>query len=71
MDEKDFNSRVTAEVAAERMQKIYMRLEDEATPHAMRVSKCRPYVRRVTIYCDADNTAYFQNMLDNEIQAEI
>lgn len=71
MDEKDFNSRVTAEVAAERMQKIYLCLEDEATPHAMRVNKCRPYARRVTIYCDAENAAYFKNMLDNEIQAEI
>lgn len=67
MDEKDFNSTVTAEVPAEQMQKIYLRLEDEARPHAMRVSKCRPFVKRVTIYCDGKDVDYFTNILNNEI----
>lgn len=63
MDEKDFNSKVTAEVPAEQMQKIYLRLEDEAKPHAMRVSQCRPVVKRVTIYCDAKDVAYFNAII--------
>lgn len=71
MYEKDFNSSITAEVPAERMQKIYMRLEDEATPHAMRVSKCRPRTKRVTIYCDAENVAYFNTIVVNENKTEI
>lgn len=71
MDEKDFNSKVTAEVPAEFMQKIYLRLEDEATPHAVRVSKCRPYVKRVTIYCDAKDVAYFNTVVSNENKTEI
>lgn len=71
MDEKDFNSTVTAEVPAGQMQKIYLRLEDEARPYAMRVSKCRPYVKRVTIYCDAENAAYFNTMVADENKIEI
>ena len=71
MDEKDFNSIVTAEVPAEQMQKIYLRLENEARPHAMRVSKCCPFVKRVTIYCDAENVAYFNTIVANENKAEI
>lgn len=71
MDEKDFNSKVTAEVPAEFMQKIYLRLEDEATPHAVRVSKCHPYIKRVTIYCDAENVAYFNTIVADENKTEI
>ncbi len=71
MNEKDFDSSITAEVPAERMQKIYMRLEDEATPHAMRVSKCRPRTRRITIYCDAKDAAYFNGIVANENKTEI
>lgn len=71
MDERDFDSCVTAEVPAEQMQKIYLRLEDEATPHAMRVSKCRPYIKRITIYCDAKDVAYFNTIVANENKTEI
>ncbi len=71
MNEKDFNSSITAEVPAEQMQKIYLRLEDEATPHAVRVSKCRPYTKRVTIYCDAKNVAYFNGIVACENKTEI
>lgn len=53
------------------MQKIYLRLEDEATPHAVRVSKCRPYIKRVTIYCDAENVAYFNTIVADENKTEI
>lgn len=71
MDEKDFNSIITVEVSAEQMQKIYLRLEDETRPHAMRVSKCRPFVKRVTIYCNAESVAYFNTIVANENKAEI
>lgn len=71
MDEKDFNSKVTAEVPAEFMQKIYLRLEDEAIPHAVMVSKCRPYIKQVTIYCDAENVAYFNTIVADENKTEI
>lgn len=71
MDEKDFNSKITAEVPAEQMQKIYLRLEDEAKPYAMRVSKYRPFVKRVTIYCDDKDVAYFNTVVTNENKTEI
>ncbi|WP_294610918.1 hypothetical protein [uncultured Bacteroides sp.] len=71
MDEKEFNSSVTAEVSAEFMQKIYLRLEDEATPHAVIVSKCRPYIKRVTIYCDSKDVAYFNTIVTDENKTEI
>lgn len=71
MDERDFDNCVTAEVPAEQMQKIYLRLEDEATPYAMRVSKCRPYIKRVTIYCNANDVAYFNTIVANENKTEI
>ena len=71
MDEKYFNSKVTADVPAEQMQKIYLRLENETTPYAMRVSKCRPYVKRVTIYCDAENAEYFNTIVTDENKTEI
>lgn len=71
MDEKDFNSKITAKVPAEQMQKIYLRLEDEAKPHAMRVSKCRPFVKRVTIYCGIKDIAYFNTVISDENKTEI
>lgn len=71
MDEIDFNGSVSAEVPAKLMEKLYLHLEDEARPHAMRVSKCRPFVKRVTIYCDAENVAYFNTIVANENKAEI
>lgn len=71
MEEKEFNSSITAEVAAEVMRKIYARLEDEATPHAVRVGKCRPHTKRVTIYCDAKNVEYFNRIVADENKFEI
>ena len=71
MDEKDFNGSVAAEIPAKLMENLFRRLEDEARPHAMRVRKCRPFVKRVTIYCDAENVAYFNTIVANENKAEI
>lgn len=62
---------VTAEVAPDLMRKIYDRLESEATPHAVRVSKCRPYIKQVTIYCDAKDAAYFNKIVTDENKTEI
>lgn len=71
MDERDFDSCVTAEVTAEQMQKIYLRLEDEAIPHAVRISKSRPRIKRVTIYCDAKDIAHFKVIVSNENKTKI
>lgn len=71
MDERDFDSRVTAEVTAGQIQKIYLRLEDEARPHAARISKSRPGIKRVTIYCDAKDVAHFNTIVTDENKTEI
>lgn len=71
MEEKEFNSSVTAEVTAELMRKIYARLEDEAMPHAVRVSKCRPHTKRVTIYCEAKDVEYFNTIVADENKFKI
>ncbi|WP_299230259.1 hypothetical protein [uncultured Bacteroides sp.] len=63
MEEKDFNGKVTVDVSATLLQNIYRRFEDEPTPHAIRVSRCRTKVRRITIYCDAENIKYFINKI--------
>lgn len=71
MDERDFDSCVTAEVTAGQMQKIYLRLEDEARPHAVRISKSRPHIKRVAIYCDAKDVAHFNTIVSDENKTEI
>ena len=55
MDEKDLKS-----ISADR-------LDDEAKPYALRVGTSQEKHRAVTIYCDAENVAYFQNIIDHEI----
>lgn len=59
MNEKEFDSKIVTEISADTLRKLYDRLDDEATPHAVRVCKAAPCVKRVTIYCDAENVAYF------------
>lgn len=56
-----------ASITAEQLHRLYDRLENEATPYARRVGKSQEKHRAVTIYCDAENVAYFQNMIDHEI----
>lgn len=71
MDERDFDNCVTAEIPTKQMQNIYLRLEDEARPYAMRVSKCRLHTKQVTIYCDAENVAHFNMIVADENKTEI
>ena len=59
MEEKDFNGKVTVNVSSLILQSIYKRLDDEAIPHAIRVSKCQNNIRRITIFCDPANINYF------------
>ena len=66
MDEKDLKS-ISADISAEQLHRLYDRLDDEARPYALRVGTSQEKHRAVTIYCDAENVAYFQNILNNEI----
>lgn len=66
MDEKDLKS-ISADISAEQPHRLYDRLDDEARPYALRVGTSQEKHRAVTIYCDAENVAYFQNVLDHEI----
>lgn len=66
MDEKDLKN-ISADISAEQLHRLYDRLEDEAKPYALRVGASQEKHRAVTIYCDAKNVAYFQNIIDHEI----
>lgn len=66
MDEKDLKS-ISADISAEQLHRLYDRLGDEAKPYVLRVGASREKRRAVTIYCDAENAAYFQNIIDHEI----
>lgn len=66
MDENDLKN-ITADISAEQLRRLYDRLDDEARPYALRVGTSQEKHRTVTIYCDAENVAYFQNILNNEI----
>lgn len=67
MKDKEELTAVPAQLTDEQLRKLYERLEDEATPYALRVSKGEKHLKPVTIYCDAENVAYFQNIIDHEI----
>lgn len=58
---------IPASITAEQLHRLYDRLDDEAKPYALRVGKSQEKHRTVTIYCDAENVAYFQNIIDHEI----
>lgn len=54
---------IKAEVPAAAIGKLYSRLDDEATPHALRVKKgTRAGVREIVIYCQITAIDYF-NMI--------
>ena len=62
---------ITANIPAKQLQQLYELLSDEVTPYALRVGKGENHHREITLYCDAENVAYFKNILEHEIQAEI
>lgn len=62
MNENEFNSRISAELEADQLRRIYDRLEDEATPHAVRVRKGEQH-KEIIIYCDANSVAYFNAII--------
>ena len=66
MNEKDLKS-ISAYISAEQLRRLYERLDDEARPYALRVGASQEKHRAVTIYCDAENVAYFQNIIDHEV----
>lgn len=72
MDEKDFNAKVTDDVSKQPLQRIYAALDDEVTPHAVRVSKSpKAHVKRITVYCDTKDVTYFNEVIDDENKTEI
>lgn len=58
---------IPASITAEQLHRLYDRLDDEAKPYALRVGTSQEKHRAVTIYCDAEKVAYFQNIIDHEI----
>ena len=66
MDEKDLKS-ISAYISAEQLRRLYERLDDEARPYVLRVGTSQEKHRMLTIYCDAENVAYFQNIIDHEV----
>lgn len=58
---------IPASITAEQLHRLYDRLDDEAKPYTLRVGTSQEKHRAVTIYCDAENVAYFQNIIDHEI----
>lgn len=63
MKRKEFNNSVSAEIATAQLRGIYDRLEDEATPHAIRIRKGGPHKKQITIYCDDKDVAYFNTII--------
>lgn len=49
------------------LHRLYDRLDDEATPYALRVGKGENHLKAITIYCDGKDVDYFTNILNNEI----
>lgn len=69
-NEMDYNKElngISALVTSEQLRRLYGRLEDEATPYALRVSKGENHFKAITIYCDDEDVDYFTNILKNEI----
>lgn len=62
---------ITADIPAERLKRLYGLLSDETTPYALRVGKGANRRREITLYCEADDAAYFKDLLAHEIQAGI
>lgn len=54
---------VKAEVPAASIGKLYARLDDEATPHSLRVKNVRAGVRGVIINCQITAARYFERIL--------
>ena len=67
MKDKEKLTAVQAQLTGEQLRKLYERLEDEATPYALRVNKGEKHLKPITIYCDAKNAAHFKNILEHEI----
>lgn len=61
--ENQFNKTISAEIATKKLRGILDRLEDEATPHELRVGRAAPGAKLVTIQCDSENAEYFNNLL--------
>lgn len=71
MREKQFSSKIVADVCPDTLRKIYDRLEDEATPHEINVRRYGTGVKRVTIYCDTKDVTYFNTIVTDENKTEI
>jgi hypothetical protein len=58
------STKVKAEVPAAAIGKLYARLDDEATPHALHVKKgTRAGAREIVINCNITAARYFERIL--------
>lgn len=58
---------INRSLTAEQLRRLFDRLDDEATPYALRVGKGENHLKAITIYCDGKDEDYFTNILNNEI----
>lgn len=54
---------VKAELPVAAIGKLYARLDDEATPHSLRVKKVRAGVREIAISCQITAVDYFNKLI--------
>lgn len=66
MKDKKLRYVVTKEIAADRLCKIYQKLEDVAIPYEANIKIIAKGVKQVTIHCDEKDVAYFTNLLSDE-----
>ena len=66
MDNNELKS-ISANISAEQLHRLHDRLDNEEKPYALRVGVSQEKRRAVTIYCDAENVDYFQNIIGHEI----
>lgn len=71
MKDSEKLSTISARITTGQLCRLYDRLDDEATPYALRVGKGENHQRAVTIFCEEKKVGYFTNILNYEIQLEI
>lgn len=62
MSKLNFTTSITSELLAADVAKVIKHLEDEETPHEVRVRKIRHLIREITIYCHDHHSDYFESI---------
>lgn len=62
MPKLNFTTSITLELLATDVAKVIKHLENEGTPHEVRVRKARHFTRKITIYCHDHHRDYFESI---------